>query len=605
MAKKNKLDNEQKSAYLIPIMMILLLVPMIVRLKVIPIEGEMFKFWNGEKYNADFFSYYKMVLFLILASLSAITFFIRHKMEYFIEFKKSKLYIPLGIYAILVLMSALFSKYKGIAFFGFIDRYEGALMILGYMLVFFTTYNLINTKEELRKTLNYLIVGSFIVSMIGFLQFIGFDIFKTSFIKSFILPGQYQNSDINFTLGENIVYATLYHYNYVGSYTALLMPMFLAIGIFCKDKKLKIVSFLLAMLIGIVWIGSTSRAGYVGGTVALFVLIIMSGRKLLQNKKIALIAGILIVVGFVAANSIMDGYITKRLSSLMQDIGMIKGTQTEQVEQALPITYIESDKTGVKFDAYGKKFYIFKENGIPKLKEEVEGELNLKKNETENGLWTIDAPGYQDVQIRIGMPYENDPRKIFMFKWGLVSLNFDITKDNVVLVDNKYNKFTPEKAKSIGFEGKERMGSARGYIWSRTVPMIKDTAILGKGPDTFCIYFPQNDILAKLKAYDTMWMLVDKPHNLFLQIAFSSGVLSLIAFLVFVGGIVITIGRRYIFMTPDTDTQAIAVGVMVGTVGYVFAGFFNDSVVSVAPIFWIVMAIGYSAYYIDAKKVKM
>ena len=173
----------------------------------------------------------------------------------------------------------------------------------------------------------------------------------------------------------------------------------------------------------------------------------------------------------------------------------------------------------------------------------------------------------------------------------------------VYLADNYTNEpLVLEEAPYWGFEGKEKLGSARGYIWSRSLPMLKDTILIGNGPDTFVLEFPQNDRLAKWWAYDTPNMLVDKPHNLYLQIALNEGVLALVAFLVLVGAYVIDSFRLYALKNYYEGKQIIGMATCLGIIGYLGAGIFNDSIISVAPIFWILLGSGVAINYINNKE---
>ena len=148
------------------------------------------------------------------------------------------------------------------------------------------------------------------------------------------------------------------------------------------------------------------------------------------------------------------------------------------------------------------------------------------------------------------------------------------------------------EAESIGFKGKERLGSARGYIWSRTLPKLLKSPILGYGPDSFLAVFPQGDLYAKLYAYEDIWMLVDKPHNLYLNIAINFGLPALIVFL----GLVLLQGRRifglyFRVQEPLQMQDTFAIACFMGVIAYLGAGFFNDSVLSVAPIFWVMLGL--------------
>jgi len=165
-----------------------------------------------------------------------------------------------------------------------------------------------------------------------------------------------------------------------------------------------------------------------------------------------------------------------------------------------------------------------------------------------------------------------------------------------------------EPIEKWGFEGNEKLGSSRGYIWSRTIPLLKETIFVGFGPDTFAFEFPQHDIFGKFYAYDDMWHLVDKPHNLYLQIAVNTGVISLLVFLFMVVYYLQQSLRLYISRNFDDFLPQVGAGIFVAIVGYLGAGFFNDSVVSVAPVFWCLFGLGISVNYLiisrDKYKVK-
>lgn len=156
--------------------------------------------------------------------------------------------------------------------------------------------------------------------------------------------------------------------------------------------------------------------------------------------------------------------------------------------------------------------------------------------------------------------------------------------------------FYPENAAHIGFEGKEKIGSSRGYIWSRTFPLLENCLITGYGPDTFTYIFPQNDVLAKYYSYEQFgqgfYVTVDKPHNMYIQIFYSSGLIALLAFLGIVVFYLVDCFRLYALRREYRTEQAMGISVMLGIVGYLAAGMFNDSVVSVAPIFWILLGVG-------------
>lgn len=154
----------------------------------------------------------------------------------------------------------------------------------------------------------------------------------------------------------------------------------------------------------------------------------------------------------------------------------------------------------------------------------------------------------------------------------------------------------PINADHIGFEGKEKLGSSRGYIWSRTFPLLKDCLLTGYGADTFTYVFPQNDVLAKYYSYEQFnqgfYVTVDKPHNLYLQIFYGNGLIVLLAFLVICVFYLVDCFRLYALRREYRAEQIMGAAVMLGIVGYLAAGMFNDSVVHVAPVFWVLLGTG-------------
>ncbi|HEY8422185.1 MAG TPA: O-antigen ligase family protein, partial [Thermoclostridium sp.] len=155
---------------------------------------------------------------------------------------------------------------------------------------------------------------------------------------------------------------------------------------------------------------------------------------------------------------------------------------------------------------------------------------------------------------------------------------------------------------SFGFEGMESFGSNRGYIWSRTLPLLKGTVFIGKGPDTFALYFPQYDFLNKLKLYQTGGIFVDKAHNMYLQTALNTGVLSLVAMLVLFGLYAVS-SIKVLWKEDFTEFMpAAGLACFAAFCGYAAAGLFNDSNIAVAPVFWVLLGLGTGINIILIKK---
>ncbi len=150
------------------------------------------------------------------------------------------------------------------------------------------------------------------------------------------------------------------------------------------------------------------------------------------------------------------------------------------------------------------------------------------------------------------------------------------------------------EAESLGFKDKEKLGSGRGYIWSRTLPLLKNSLIWGYGPDNFTIEFPQDDYIGKIRtSYDGSNRIIDKPHNMYLQLATNTGVLSLLAFLVLSGFYIVQSLSTYIQINKKNHISFFGAGIFIAIFGYLVASFFNDSVAGVTPVFWVLLGIGF------------
>ena len=124
--------------------------------------------------------------------------------------------------------------------------------------------------------------------------------------------------------------------------------------------------------------------------------------------------------------------------------------------------------------------------------------------------------------------------------------------------------------------------------------MLKDTVLLGTGADTFAQVFPQQDYVGKVNnSFDTQ--IITKPHCMYLQIGVQTGVVSLIAFLLFYAIYFFQSVRLYLNGRFESFAAQAGVGIFIGTVGYMVCGISNDSMITVSPVFWTLIGLGLAA----------
>lgn len=578
--------------YFVPIILLVTIMPLIVHLKVINLDTISYLAWNGKKVDFDFFSYYKTIFIYFCTSLGLVMLMIRayHDNKKIIE--KSMYFYLILTYSCFTILSAVFSKYKSIALKGFVNRYEGTYIIICYMLIILIVINIIKKEKEIYYIIDALIIGSVLIGIIGLTQLFGHDIFTTDFGKNLILTQKYKQYANNLKISfGGAVYSTLYNPDYIGSYVAMIFPLMFTILVLSKNKIIRIISAIISVLMLINLYGSNSRAGYVGSFAALIIFLIIINKVIRQNwKKVIIIVPILCIGIFIINYATNDkiaakfSYIANQATELFKNSNVDKKDYSDTY--GLKSINVVNNEADILTTTESLKIKVI--NGRIHFFNEKNQELLVEFNKT-TGQVSIKEPLYKGYNIILGKLENINALRIDK---GKIRIYLGITENSINLMDQKGQKINISNVEKYGFEGKETIGSGRGYIWSRTIPMLKHTIFIGYGPDTFTLHFPQNDLIGKLKTYGDMWMLVDKPHNYYLQVATSTGIISLVILIALFISYITESWKLYYNSVFTEKANILGCSIFMSVCGYLVCAFFNDSVVSVAPIFWILLGCG-------------
>lgn len=569
-------EAESKSWGMWPYIL-LALVPTIVFLKVIDLDEITKQFWISEK-NMDFFSYYKSIV-IMLVGLMGIAVLAVGRRRATHELKAEKYDILMGIYLLMAVVSFFLSEYKGIAAWGFPDRYEGTLVLLAYGAIFFMGAAWKELPKYIKPICNLLIITSLYIGIIGIGQYFGADFFRSSAGKSFILPAAFESAKdtLSFTFGAKTIYTTLYNTNYVGSY--MVMVFMLALGFFFQSEsaKGKVFYGLSAAVFFFNIIGSNSRAGYIGTIGALILFILLNAKQLgAYKKQLAFTAGIVILT-LVAMQILSGGLVGQRFAAITD-----KGTETvftiDDIQMKDNLLTIKTGDITLVSKVEGNNVNFYDGSDTP---------LSVLQKQDQAGVFGFLDERYADYQITVYgaeniLGYTVKGQTFFMKS----------LEGKFKYMDNKGKLYDSIEAEHFGFEGKELMGSSRGYIWSRSLPMIKHTLIWGHGADNYSIYFPQHELLAKAKFLDNIHTTVDKPHNWYIQMAINTGFISMLAIVILLFVYGIDSLKLYLLSKKAHAMRWVGTACIAAVFGYALAGFFNDSIVSVAPIFWAILGMG-------------
>lgn len=157
---------------------------------------------------------------------------------------------------------------------------------------------------------------------------------------------------------------------------------------------------------------------------------------------------------------------------------------------------------------------------------------------------------------------------------------------------NQYGKLDEIQNAAAVFKGHERSLSGRGYIWGRTIPLLKKFLLWGSGPDTFTVKFPQTDYVMKVNTGLNMYQqLPTKAHSMYLQSALQTGILSGICLLMFFLHY-IRIAVRNAKTEKNREKAMFRTGILLSVIGFLLMGLANDSNLAVSPLFWCILGMG-------------
>lgn len=134
--------------------------------------------------------------------------------------------------------------------------------------------------ENISILIKLLGVSIGILGVIGISQFFGFDLLSMGFVKEFLGGRKARVS--------HFIYLTLYHWNYVGSYVSLLLPVTVAMIVYFHEagkKRERTFWFVLFYLLIFCLFGSQSRTGTLAVLVSFCIGGVKYRNKVCQYKK--------------------------------------------------------------------------------------------------------------------------------------------------------------------------------------------------------------------------------------------------------------------------------------------------------------------------------
>ncbi len=593
-ANKRREREEKQKAVLSKCGAVFVMLPAVLTLAVVPIimryyiglsSYHLFP-WSTQEYNSDIFLVWKSYVYSAIAAVMLLLDIIAiaklektERKKFFIRFS------PMFAYLFFILLSTFNTYNLDASIYGESDQNEPVMVLLGYSLT--AIYVVLHIKNEKQANIAWTaaLVGGFLVGSIGVLQFLGFKPLHSEIAKFLMIPKEYrEGASISGENESELVVSTLYNTNYVAPFVSVYLPICLG-AVFKKSKIwMKLLGLVVAAELSVMLLGSDSKTGIIIIPIAFLISAIFMIRPLIKRFYITVPLVLVAVAGLVF-------YTTK-----------IDASYIERLKTALDRHKIEYDLKGI--DTTGDCAEIFYKDHDIKITFTANAKYGIMYGfeATDNGVsvpMTEDAEAGQQVialsdgeEFRVTLLVANDVYPGFFFSGD--GFEYTIIKDgDDYKVFNGLNRIDESFRATKILEGYETIATGRGYSWRTAINAIPKFIIYGAGPDCYPngVFGDGNDVVAQKRSYhDTM--VFTRPHNYFLQMAIETGLLSVIAVLVFIVWYIVDCFRLYFFKKATDPLYYAGIACMTAVIGFLGSGIANDSLIVITPQFWMIFGLG-------------
>lgn len=556
---------------MVPIYMVCM-VPLVVRERTMPLYLARFAWFPDQAEEMDLFLAAKQAAVTACAAVMAVMMAIYAVRRQIAASQLRVLALP-AVAAVLTLASSVCSANADIAFSGVTGNYEGAWVAMSYAMIMAYGYIVMKNAPDSGRAREgvyaALAVSMGLVGLVGTLQALGHDPLCTRLAAALVLSGDVPGRTISpLTLKA---YATLYNPNYLGVACVMTIPL-MAAKAACADALPARAGYgLSCVLMFMALLGSGSKSGIVVFAVCMGALVFMAKYRKRVRPAYAVLLALCAAVGMIAAAALLDrpeggqDTVIDVLRTGDADVKFESGGRTAVMtldiygsSMADIVSVRDSDGTPYKMECDEDEVLHFGDGVFPGL-----------------SVTAVQYGDYISIDLREETQVEDTRHWYFTnqtedgsYKYVTVFGKPDAADSDAVRV------FEP-------LRGRERMISGRGYIWSRTIPLLADHILLGSGQDCFVAEFPNGDYLGKA-AHGYEDVLVTRPHNMYLQTGVQSGIVALLCVLVFL----MRLMRRLGAGRGGLQTAALFSSLL----GYMLMGLTNDSSLTTTPVFCVLVA---------------
>ena len=488
-----------------------------------------------------------------------------------------------ALFFILTLLSALLSSHRVFSFQGMVESFETVWVIGAYVVIFYYAFSLVQTGGSLRLLYGSILAGSFLQGLIGLSQLCHHDFWSTRAGAFLLFLGKTQSGTLRFhfsDLDPVQIYLSFYNPNYAALYLVLILPLAM-LGIrICRRLWQKLFALLLTLLLVVCLYGTRSKAGMMVFLAQLLLLLVFHLYQRGVRPRRLVFHTVLVLIHLTAAAAL--------LIILANHTTLLPTALSEAVSDLFPkakpyyLSQITGEKDGISF-VYDDQTYYFgtkeTESGLQCYAQTADGaSLPLSRNEDD----TYSLASSDVKYVKLSAYTKNDSSYItisrYFASWTFIKRSSDQKYYYVNYLDRLDEIVTAQTAFSTDYD---RWFTQRVYIWNRTIPLLKKSLLLGTGPDTFALEFPQKDYVIRGQVDTTIAeQILTRPHSFYLQTALQEGLPALLLFLTVA---VYALRSLRKILKPRKDTPAF---LLLSLAGFLLMALFNDSILPVMPYVW-------------------
>ena len=572
MSSKNKSTQQNMWDLLIPLMLTIVVLPLAVRLAIYSCGFSGYEWYSSDDVLTDFYCYYKSYLLDIIGIFAGIILVFRLVL-YREKTRNMRIFIPLAVYCLFAVVSTILSVNTDASLKGNFESFESVIVLIIYAVLALYAYQIMESERDYKYIWYSVLVITGIFTVIGTFQIFGHDLLNYEWAQHLIMTkdqfATYAGQIEDVFTGNN-VYLTLYNPNYAGITLCMLFAVIWTMALSETEKKPRII-YVAAAAITLVLIWFTYSRASLLATALVIILSIFFFFKELKKKQIWI--GFSALAALLAILICVDASLDFKYLSRMIDRNMRE-----------PLTSMISDENGIHICYNDVNYDLYIENDT----------LLCMSDSEETPLTTTEG-------VELALPMEQGSSAVFyeeeIYLQIAENLLTFVKEDNLYCYETPSGMLAPmTDVNSVDFHGLEYLGSARGYIWSRTLPLLGEYFFIGSGPDTFAEVFPQEDYAGKIVYSDRPDMVIEKAHNDYLTKWVQTGGISAICLIIFY--ILFLLQGRKLFTEKEYTMQyRLGCGCYIACISYMFTSLFNDSTLQTAPLFWVLCGVALSSIY--------